>query len=72
MTDTTKIEYAVLEDECRRLNAGKNYNEVFLKQIAEDIKALNEKVDDLMLVVEDLVNDTPQGLNDVEHLYQVI
>lgn len=58
-SDTQRIEYAALEDEHRRLYEQKYGNAIFLEQIKDDIKRLNEKVDDIMLVLENITNDTP-------------
>lgn len=71
MVDKNRIEYAVLEDECRRLNVQKYSNDKFLEEIKDDLKRLNDKIDDLMLVIEEQIKETPK-LEDIEHLYQVV
>lgn len=71
MKDSSKIEYAVLQDECRKLNEQRYGNDIFIAQIKEDLKQLNEKVDDLCLVIEDLVKDTPT-YKEAELLLQLV
>lgn len=71
MKDSSKIEYAVLQDECRRLNEQKYGNDIFLAEIKKDIEQLNIKIDDLCLVIEDLVKDTPT-YKEAEVLLQLV
>lgn len=71
MKDKDTIQYIAMQEECRRLNEERYGNDVFLNEIKEDLKRLNEKVDDLMLVVEDIVKDTP-GYKEAELMMQFV
>lgn len=71
MEDIKKIQYAVLQDSCRKLNEDKYKNNIFIQEIKDEIDMLNQKVDDIMLVLENITNDTPT-YKETEALMQIV
>ena len=71
MEDIKKIQYAVLQDSCRKLNEDRYKNDIFIQEIKKEINELNQKVDDIMLVLENITNDTTT-YKEAEALMQIV
>lgn len=61
----------MFEDELTRLNEDRYKNNTFIQEIKDEIDMLNQKVDDIMLVLENITNDTPT-YKDAEALMQIV
>ena len=71
MADKHIIQKAMFEDELTRLNEDRYKNNTFIQEIKDEIDMLNQKVDDIMLVLENITNDTPT-YKDAEALMQIV
>ena len=62
MTDIQTIEKAILKDNMDKLN---------IQEIKKEINELNDKVDDIMLVLENITNSTPT-YKEAASLWQIV
>lgn len=71
MTDIQTIEKAILKDSMGRLNEDRYGDDPFIQEIKKEINELNQKVDDIMLVLENITNDTPT-YKEAASLWQIV
>ena len=67
--DVQKIEYAALQHDISKLNQERYKDGVAIQELSKQIQELNDKIDDIMLVLENITNDTPT-YQEAETLYQ--
>lgn len=67
--DVQKIEYAALQHDISKLNQERYKDGVAIQELSRQIQELNDKIDDIMLVLENITNDTPT-YQEAETLYQ--
>lgn len=67
--DVQKIEYAALQHDISKLDQERYKDGVAIQELSKQIQELNDKVDDIMLVLENITNDTPT-YQEAETLYQ--
>lgn len=71
MTDIQTIEKAILKDNMDKLNNDRYKDDPFIQEIKKEINELNQKVDDIMLVLENITNDTPT-YKEAAALWQIV
>lgn len=71
MTDIQTIEKAILKDNMDKLNNDRYKDDPFIQEINKEINELNQKVDDIMLVLENITNDTPT-YKEAASLWQIV
>lgn len=71
MTDIQTIEKAILKDNMDKLNNDRYKDNPFIQEIKKEINELNQKVDDIMLVLENITNDTPT-YKEAASLWQIV
>lgn len=57
--DVQKIEYAALQYDMSKLNQERYKDDAAIQELSRQIQELNDKVDDIMLVIDDMLKDTP-------------
>lgn len=67
--DVQKIEYAALQHDISKLDQERYKDGVAIQELSKQIQELNDKIDDIMLVLENITNDTPT-YQEAETLYQ--
>lgn len=70
-TDVQKIEYAALQYDISKLNQERNKDGAAIQELSRQIHELNDKVDDIMLVLENITNDTPT-YKEAASLWQIV
>lgn len=63
--DVQKIEYAALQHDISKLNQ----EHVAIEELSKQIQELNDKIDDIMLVIDDMLKETTT-YKEAESLYQ--
>lgn len=58
-TDVQKIEYAALQYDMSKLDQERYKDGVAIQELSKQIQELNDKIDDIMLVLENITNSTP-------------
>lgn len=71
MTDIQTIEKAILKDDMNKLNDERYKDVPFIQEIKKEINELNQKVDEIMLVLENITNDTPT-YKEAASLWQIV
>lgn len=71
MTDIQTIEKAILKDNMDKLNNDRYKDYPFIQEIKKEINELNQKVDDIMLVLENITNSTPT-YKEAAALWQIV
>lgn len=71
MTDIQTIEKAILKDNMNKLNNDRYKDDSFIQEIKKEINELNQKVDDIMVVLENITNDTPT-YKEAASLWQIV
>lgn len=67
--DVQRIEYAALQHDISKLDQERYKDGVAIQELSKQIQELNDKIDDIMLVLENITNDTPT-YQEAETLYQ--
>lgn len=71
MTDIQTIEKAILKDNMDKFNNDRYKDNPFIQEIKKEITELNQKVDDIMLVLENITNSTPT-YKEAASLWQIV
>ena len=69
--DVQKIEYAALQHDISKLDQERYKDGVAIQELSRQIQELNDKVDDIMLVLENITNDTPT-YKEAAALWQIV
>lgn len=71
MTDIQTIEKAILKDNMDKLNNDRYKDYAAIQELSRQIQELNDKIDDIMLVLENITNDTPT-YKEAASLWQIV
>lgn len=71
MTDIQTIEKAILKDNMDKLNNDRYKDGAAIQELSKQIQELNDKIDDIMLVLENITNDTPT-YKEAASLWQIV
>ena len=69
--DVQKIEYAALQHDISKLNQERYKDDAAIQELSRQIQELNDKVDDIMLVLENITNSTPT-YKEAAALWQIV
>ena len=69
--DVQKIEYAALQYDISKLNQERYKDDAAIQELSRQIHELNDKIDDIMLVLENITNDTPT-YKEAASLWQIV
>ena len=69
--DVQKIEYAALQHDISKLDQERYKDGIAIQELSKQIQELNDKVDDIMLVLENITNDTPT-YKEAASLWQIV
>ena len=69
--DVQKIEYAALQHDISKLNQERYKDYAAIQELSRQIQELNDKIDDIMLVLENITNDTPT-YKEAASLWQIV
>ena len=69
--DVQKIEYAALQHDISKLDQERYKDGVAIQELSRQIQELNDKIDDIMLVLENITNDTPT-YKEAASLWQIV
>ena len=69
--DVQKIEYAALQHDISKLNQECYKDDVAIQELSRQIQGLNDKIDDIMLVLENITNSTPT-YKEAASLWQIV
>lgn len=71
MTDIQTIEKAILKDNMDKLNNDRYKDGAAIQELSRQIQELNDKVDDIMLVLENITSSTPT-YKEAASLWQIV
>ena len=67
--DVQKIEYAALQHDISKLNQERYKDDVAIQELTRQVKEMNERIEDIMLVIDDMLKDN-FTYKEAETLYQ--